>query len=244
MQNLSRIKSLLEFLRAGQPSLDEIMKFVALDTLYDFSATAVFLNVVRLDGSIHVPAGYGYNPETIALAPERFISVDTPANRFLRTATIGECGGIDSFLFSGPDYSNILFPRGFEYSISWPIPGVGSVMTFCSKPHDLTVEREEFLLIIGSILAIEMLQVRSSQGLGKTTTRTGSGPHYSLTPRQWKVLAGIRRGQINADISVDLGFSESLIRQETIQIYRKLGVTGRKEILESDFDYSSEGAAS
>ncbi len=244
MESLAKIKSLLDFLRTGRPSLADIMKFITLDTLYDFSAISTFLNIVRLDGSIHIPSGYGYNPEVLQLIPDRYISVDKPANRFLRTATIGECGGIDSFLFSGPDYAHALFPRGFEYSVSWPIPGVGSVLTFCSKMNELTVEKEEFLLIVGSILSLELAQVRSSEGLGRSTTKTGIGPHYSLTPRQWDVLAGIRRGLTNAEVSVQLGFSESLIRQETVQIYRKLGVSGRKEILESNIDYPTDEGAS
>jgi DNA-binding NarL/FixJ family response regulator len=34
----------------------------------------------------------------------------------------------------------------------------------------------------------------------------------------------------NAQIAHEIGYSESLIRQETVVIYRKLGVSGRKEI--------------
>jgi DNA-binding CsgD family transcriptional regulator len=40
----------------------------------------------------------------------------------------------------------------------------------------------------------------------------------------------IKDGKTNAHIAAQLGYSESLVRQETIIIYRKLGVGGRKEL--------------
>jgi DNA-binding NarL/FixJ family response regulator len=53
----------------------------------------------------------------------------------------------------------------------------------------------------------------------------------ALTSRQWIILGAIRRGLTNSMIASELEFSESLIRQETVQIYRKMGVNGRKELL-------------
>ena len=41
-------------------------------------------------------------------------------------------------------------------------------------------------------------------------------------------LINHERGFNNAQIGLELGYSESLIRQETVAIYRKLQVTGRK----------------
>jgi|LakMenEpi03Aug12_release.lakeMendotaPanAssembly.Ray.scaffolds.fasta_scaffold207625_2 DNA-binding CsgD family transcriptional regulator len=58
-------------------------------------------------------------------------------------------------------------------------------------------------------------------------------PEYinnSLTPRQEQILELINDGKTNATIAMHLGYSESLIRQETIIIYRKLGVSGRREL--------------
>ena len=52
-----------------------------------------------------------------------------------------------------------------------------------------------------------------------------------LTERQSEILALVKVGKTNASIAANLGYSESLIKQETIHIYRKLGVTGRNELL-------------
>ena len=52
----------------------------------------------------------------------------------------------------------------------------------------------------------------------------------ALTQRQERILDLINQGKTNAMIAIQLGYSESLIRQETIIIYRKLGVDGRREL--------------
>ena len=55
-----------------------------------------------------------------------------------------------------------------------------------------------------------------------------------LTSRQEIILSEIRRGKTNETIALGLNFSSSLIRQETMEIYRKKGVSGRKELMEMD----------
>jgi DNA-binding NarL/FixJ family response regulator len=51
-----------------------------------------------------------------------------------------------------------------------------------------------------------------------------------LTERQSLILDLIKEGKTNIAIADRLGYSESLIRQETMVIYQKLGVDGRREI--------------
>ncbi|MEY3318245.1 MAG: Bacterial regulatory protein luxR family, partial [Actinomycetota bacterium] len=41
----------------------------------------------------------------------------------------------------------------------------------------------------------------------------------------------IKSGSTNQEIASRMGYSESLIRQETIIIYRKLGISGRRDLL-------------
>jgi DNA-binding CsgD family transcriptional regulator len=230
MDYLRRIRALLVFLRTGSPSLDDILRFIALETINEFGVISLQLHVVFPNGTIHIPSSYGHNNSTIAEIPVRLISTDTPFNAFLRADEIGECGDFDEFVFAGSDYPKRLWPQGFEYSFVWPIPGVGTLGTFCSRTNDLTLEKQEFLLVIGSILAFELNVIRKGQPLSGEIMEAPQRAPYSLTLRQWEILAGIRSGKTNAQIAEYLGFSESLIRQETVQIYRKLGVSGRKEI--------------
>lgn len=52
-----------------------------------------------------------------------------------------------------------------------------------------------------------------------------------LTTRQLKILSHIAEGMTNSEISRQVLLSESSVRQETIKIYRALGVGGRKEAM-------------
>lgn len=54
----------------------------------------------------------------------------------------------------------------------------------------------------------------------------------SLTKRQNNILDGMSRGKTNKAIAYELGYSESTIRQESMVIYRMLGVSGREEAAE------------
>lgn len=83
---------------------------------------------------------------------------------------------------------------------------------------------------------MELLRVRKGTEvqLGKNMTLHAPPTNLALMPRQWTILNATRKGRANFEIAIELGFSESLIRQETVQIYRKLGVSGRKEILDAD----------
>ena len=50
-----------------------------------------------------------------------------------------------------------------------------------------------------------------------------------LTARQLLILTGMVEGKTNHELSIDLGFSVSTIRHETMAIYKDLGVSDRKE---------------
>ena len=54
-----------------------------------------------------------------------------------------------------------------------------------------------------------------------------NGP--TISPRQLQILQGMVDGKTNHDLAMDLGFSVSTIRHETMAIFRALGVSDRKE---------------
>ena len=59
------------------------------------------------------------------------------------------------------------------------------------------------------------------------------GLDQELTARQKKIVEMIKLERTNSAIATLLGYSESLIRQETIIIYRKLGISGRRDLKKS-----------
>jgi len=74
-----------------------------------------------------------------------------------------------------------------------------------------------------------------SLGLGNNNGNNGTGPlttlpsPETLTDRQMAVLRGMAEGKTNAQMAQEMILSESTIRQETVKIYRSLGVGSRTE---------------
>ncbi|MFM8328976.1 MAG: helix-turn-helix transcriptional regulator, partial [Actinomycetales bacterium] len=54
----------------------------------------------------------------------------------------------------------------------------------------------------------------------------------AITERQRRIIELIKEGRTNSSTASILGYSESLIRQETIVIYRKLGINGRNDLID------------
>jgi DNA-binding CsgD family transcriptional regulator len=66
--------------------------------------------------------------------------------------------------------------------------------------------------------------------LTKNLTTPATAEQVSkLTARQLLILTGMVEGKTNHELSIDLGFSVSTIRHETMAIYKELGVSDRKE---------------
>ena len=54
------------------------------------------------------------------------------------------------------------------------------------------------------------------------------GDASSLTARQMKILTAMVEAKTNHEIAEELGFSISTVRQETMKIYKVLGVSDRR----------------
>lgn len=56
-------------------------------------------------------------------------------------------------------------------------------------------------------------------------------PPHELTSRQKLIYDAMVKGYTNRRISEEIGFSESLVRQETVRIFKYFNVSGRNELL-------------
>jgi DNA-binding CsgD family transcriptional regulator len=233
---LERIDSLVNLFREAPFSWDAVLSHLLIDTFYGSDAFAHILHTVRDDGLLAMPAKSGFTVWPTEKFPDRHITAPTLLNSSLRTGQIVECGGFDSFTFAGPDYLLDLFPNGFESSIAWPVPGVGSVLTFYSRETELTEALRKFLKTVGYV--ISMAAQFSLQEVEAAPALEPEHPHtaYTLTARQWNILKLIRRGKTNPEIAEDLGFSESLVRHESMKIYSTLSINGRKELIDMPED--------
>lgn len=88
------------------------------------------------------------------------------------------------------------------------------------------ISQTEYFKSIRSILEIYHT---ISKGIDETSGQA------ELTKRQREIYELIRQNLKNHEIAEKMGYSESLIRQETVVIYRLMGVQGRKDLVSKNY---------
>ena len=118
--------------------------------------------------------------------------------------------------------------ESFDSGMAMPLTSKTVIGCALHKPFADLVEYEGYFECIRLVLA----QWQSRIDFRATTISRKVGvENTKLTSRQESILVMIKKHLTNSSIALELGFSESLIRQETVLIYRKLGVSGRKELI-------------
>ena len=69
----------------------------------------------------------------------------------------------------------------------------------------------------------------ASAGFGPIEQAKRAPSNEPLTERQQQILLGIAQGKTNLQIARDLILSESSIKQESVKIFRSLGVANRQQ---------------
>jgi DNA-binding CsgD family transcriptional regulator len=88
----------------------------------------------------------------------------------------------------------------------------------------------EALSVVSKVTGIWLDSLGVNSGsMGSGAQNTSAPSPESLTERQLNVLRLMAEGKTNSQIAQDLILSESTIRQETVKIYRALGVHARSE---------------
>lgn len=91
----------------------------------------------------------------------------------------------------------------------------------------LTAQELHLIEVIGKVcsvyLKVELPELKHPQVINELSSKA------SFSARQLQILQGFVEGKTNHELAEDLGFSVSTIRHETMEIYRTLGASDRKE---------------
>jgi len=91
----------------------------------------------------------------------------------------------------------------------------------------LTAQELHLIEVIGKVCAVylkvELPELKHPQVIKELSNEV------PFSARQLQILQGFVEGKTNHELAEDLGFSVSTIRHETMEIYRSLGASDRKE---------------
>ena len=91
----------------------------------------------------------------------------------------------------------------------------------------LSAENLSLIEIMGKVCALYLLSELPELKQSNSTEKIASQLQFSA--RQLQIINGFVEGKTNHELAEDLGFSVSTVRHETMDIFRLLGASDRKE---------------
>jgi DNA-binding CsgD family transcriptional regulator len=213
LKNVARFAMLL----TRNPSTEDLLNALMRDFLIRYSVTAIEIQVLGSEGTLVIKKSVGQPIE---------------GNEAKNVASLSQLVA-HSNIFGDLEESGVIFDPAHNLSVA-SINLDSSIKGFYLFQHASVFTPDEnssdqfevFVNLMTVYLSAKLLRM----SVAKTLTSPASLDHISmLTARQLLILAGMVEGKTNHELSVELGFSVSTIRHETMAIYKELGVSDRKE---------------
>ena len=221
---LVRVQRIVEFVTT-LPQQDQLVSFLSSNCCPVGDACGAAISRIDQYGNLECVSAYGFSDNDQLIGHKSALRSDSPGSAAAVTLSViyltreDLTGRYRNFAFAEhiDDFSSaVLIPvsnnaiYGFAVTgILQEIPGI-----------------DEFVQCLRSIFAFYEVIKLNGSGILTSLIEESS----QLTKRQFLILELIKENLTNADIATNLGYSESTIRQETIVIYRKLGINGRKDL--------------
>lgn len=240
---LEEVGRLASHLSSPGRDLGEICRYLIFDTFAEFNPRSVSIAEVIDEGSVSHLASFGLEREVVrqwAAVPltaqlpitesvKKSISVilDSRADAFKKYPLLKEV----------PDYAG-----DWKSLITCPTEQYGAYTLLLHDKAPKNVEFEQFLRAVGNLLALHLTRTSKTTQTKSSKSPARSVPQSNeLTKRQVQIKTLMERGMTNPGIAAEIGYSESLVRHETIEIFAKLNISGRKELIEKSNSSKVEG---
>ena len=232
---LKRVTELAKYLSENERPSEELVKFLVLKTFADLTPKAIYITELSGDGSLYPVASFGLDKLKIVQWGRFSLSTHLPITECARKGEIVVVRSVEDFFSRFPIAQEIEdVYLDWEAAIAFSMLPFGVALLFLDDQPKDSVDQTRFIETIGALLALQYSRIPAYTGFKGNGGKSKNENHgIDLTERQKLIHQLMFKGFTNAQIAAEVGYSESLVRQETIQIFRVLGVSGRKEIIES-----------
>lgn len=223
-----KILALSNYLAMSPKSYNDISQFLVMNTFSNEKISAVYLAELIETGVLCTLGGFGWPPQEYASITDLPINSKFPITDSIRENQVMVFENGEKFRNEYPLMSEFIYSGNWITGIAIPIYPIGGMAMYSSINIDLNSEEIIFFVAVGALLGLyasrlpaELVEVAIS------AKQKLNLPQIPLSARQLVIAGMLERGFNNAQIGAEIGYSESLVRQETVVIYRKLQVTGR-----------------
>jgi DNA-binding CsgD family transcriptional regulator len=219
---LNHLNKLLDITKyvASNPTLEELTRFLSINNCPSGELSSVYVAKVLDKKSLLVEAAHGYQSDGFIQVGKVFdVEIGRPSGRAI----------LENQIRFDPVDSNYAakFPADpgkvtYQWSSKVSIPINDNYFTQISRYHPLEENDELYYQNLQSVLQIYFSKI------GKVSHEAGDLYGKELTQRQQDIYELVKKGLTNEEIALQIGFSSSLVKQETMLVFSKLGVSGRK----------------
>lgn len=230
-------KNLLKTL-VSSANPDDFCRSLVHSVLAGHGAMAAFVCRVDLDGRLQMMGSYGYEPQRVDKENRPSIWEPMGITESIRTGQIMVFNGWEDYLVRYPKKENLAGPGKAFVAVPFamagsPAGGLGVAFNRYVTQGEFNQMLWETISLIGEVYVSPAWFNAVNSSLKSSSIESSKTPVPSLTTRQHQILTMIKQGLTNDQIARSLSFSQSTIKQETMKIFRVLGVTNRDEASEA-----------
>ena len=207
---------------AGKPTLEQLCQFLSINHCPSGEVSRVYFAKISKEKTLTIEAAQGFEPENCYVGKEFPIEMGRPSGKAIIENKIIIEKNTPEYYVKYPAIRNQPIPYPWSSQISIPISN--QYFMQCGRYADMAEGDELFYQNLQSLMQIYFSKI------GKVSLEIGDLFGKPLTARQEEILKMIRAGETNDEIAEKIGYSASLVKQETMLIYSKLGISGRRDL--------------
>lgn len=226
------IERLARYLMSPGLTVPDVCKFLVLETFARMKTSAVYASEITEDGYLAPVGTFGVAKTIVTDWGNIPLTIDAPLTNAVKTnqlVLIRREEAIEKYPIL-IEYKGI--PEKWDSYLVTPTLPFGAIALTLDSVPEIEPELESFLRAVGALasLFIQRTQVRV-EPYNRKHPSVRIKRQGALTERQVLIKQLMEKGFTNSAIANEIGYSESLVRQETMAIYSTLNISGRKDLL-------------
>ena len=224
----SELTQLVNFLE-GQPNLPDLALYLGTNACLSGELSKVYIGRMEDQGLISSVSTFGYKSDELEFIDDLDLQASKPICLAARKNSIVIRNHNENYYTEFPDA--VRFTDEWRSIVCIPL-SPRYVMTLALQvPTADDAPEINYFEMLGILIRfyINLAIVRNEKDVLAFHMQSVKGK--PLTARQEIILTSLKKGLTNREIAQEVSYSESLIRQETVIIYAKLGISGKKDLV-------------